>query len=692
MATTRLTDVQVTPSPPGARAITPSTTSWFRPDIDGLRAVAIILVVLFHVGVPGFSAGFTGVDIFFVISGYLITRKLLDAALPTGRVAMLAFWAKRIRRLVPAMFLMVIVTLAASVVVLLVIDLAEVARQGAAASLYVSNVLFASEAGDYFGGDFNRSPFLHTWTLGVEEQFYVLWPVLVATVCLIGRRRPPVLKPLLCITFALLLVASLAVCVTLTDSGSPWAFYGLPARAWEFAAAGLLAALPFPYIARRAGLSTTIAAAGLGTIVAGLVLIPGAAAYPGLWALFPVVGTLLVIAAGEGIEREGGPPLANVLAAPPMQSIGRVSYSWYLWHWPFLVLAVAWLNDDSMPVRLTAVLVSLPVAYLTYSFYERPVRFSPWLTRSTRRTFGVGVALTALALVGAAGVTRYAEDRTTGDGLDAQLAAVRKERQDTGCDGNKVKSPGGISYCESGAVDSDVTVMLIGDSHAWHWTRAVTAAGNSLGVRVVDHWWSACPATPVRTTRADPSRSDVGPRCDRHRAETQALIDELEPAVVIISQTTYERLMRDDDGSRPDVDEAAAIWERAFDSLLSSLIERGIAPAVILDSPRMPDDPVACLARERNGPACAVPVSEMRFLGDPVEQAERAVLDRIGNVAVFDPTPQICDQKFCYAMIGSQIVYSDGNHLTRAFTASQRDHLTRLIQTALGATVGRPPV
>ena len=660
--------------------------TWFRPDLDGLRAVAIVMVVLFHARVPGFDAGFTGVDVFFVISGYLITRKLLDEAVPTGRVRLLGFWGKRIRRLVPAMALMVAVTLVGSMLVLLVIDLAEVARQGAAAVLYVSNFLFASEAGDYFGGDLERSPFLHTWSLGVEEQFYIVWPLLVAAACLIGRGRPHALKPLLYLAFGGLLVASLAVCVTLTERGSAWAFYGLPSRAWEFAAAGLLAAVPLPKLARHAALSSGIAVAGLATIGAGLLFIPGGAGYPGLWALFPVVGTVLVIAAGEGIERDTrSPAVSSALSLAPMQSVGRVSYSWYLWHWPFIVLAVAWLSDDRVRVRLAAGLLSLPVAYVTYKLYERPVRFSPLLTRSDWRTLGAGLALTALVLTGVAGVTRYADSRTSGEGLDAQLAEIRDEERQYTC-GREATSPSGIEYCEAGALDSDVTVMLIGDSHARHWKTALAEVAGDLDVRLVDIWRGACPPMEVRIAEGDQQIANEAALCEAHRAETQTLIDELDPAVVIVSQSdAYLPRVRADDGTQPDQRGRVALWGSAFADLLSSLLEAGVAPAVIIDNAHMPSDPVECLAREREGGACTVPVSEAQNIASPLEQAERAVLLTLDDVAVFDPTPLICGREVCRVVIDGDIVYADNGHLTTQFTSAQRAHLRRLIEESLAS-------
>jgi peptidoglycan/LPS O-acetylase OafA/YrhL len=204
----------------------------FRGDIDGLRAVAIVLVVGYHALIPGFHGGFIGVDVFFVISGFLITRNLLSESTRTGRVALMTFWAKRIRRLVPALALMVVVVVALALIVLPSLDWPSVADQARAALLYVSNLVFARQATDYFGGDISTSLFLHTWSLGVEEQFYLLWPLLVGGACLLVRgRERRLLRPVLIVGFGVTFVVSLSLCVHLTSTGSAFAFFGLPSRA-----------------------------------------------------------------------------------------------------------------------------------------------------------------------------------------------------------------------------------------------------------------------------------------------------------------------------------------------------------------------------------------------------------------------------------------------------------------------------
>jgi peptidoglycan/LPS O-acetylase OafA/YrhL len=219
---------------------TATDRSWFRGDIDGLRAVAIVLVVAFHAGVRGFSGGFIGVDVFFVISGYLITRNLVSEVDRSGRIRLARFWANRAKRLVPAMALMVVVTFLLSALVLSPIESSFLPVQGASAVVYVSNIVFARANNGYFNEAELVSPFLHTWSLSVEEQFYLLWPVMIALTGLALRaKRLP--RRGLVVILALGSVVSMALNLIATNADSPWAFYSLPTRAWEFGLAGLLA-------------------------------------------------------------------------------------------------------------------------------------------------------------------------------------------------------------------------------------------------------------------------------------------------------------------------------------------------------------------------------------------------------------------------------------------------------------------
>ena len=366
----------------------------FRADIDGLRAVAIILVVAYHADIPRFGGGFVGVDVFFVISGYLITRNLFSEADRTGGVALVQFWARRIRRLVPALALVIVATFLATMWVRPVIGWGEVAAQGRAAALYVSNLTFASASTDYFAADVRSSPFLHTWSLSVEEQFYVVWPLLAGAACLLaarsGRRRAWLVG-----AFALVGVVSLPLSLAQTADGSVWAFYGLPSRAWEFAVAGLLAAVPARWLGWPRAARALASVGGLALIAFATLRFEESDPYPGVRALVPVLGTLLLIASGDGSADGGFRPLTWLFCTAPAQWLGRVSYSWYLWHWPAIVLAVDAFDRDTVGLRTTAAVVALGIAAAAHHLVENPVRFHQGLARSSRPTIAMGVVVTA---------------------------------------------------------------------------------------------------------------------------------------------------------------------------------------------------------------------------------------------------------------------------------------------------------
>ncbi len=344
----------------------------FRSDIEGLRAVGILLIVGYHAGLPGFSGGFIGVDVFFVVSGYLITRRLLADSVDSGSVAFGTFWARRIRRLVPGLGLMVVATLIASFLIVAPADMLEITKDATASALYVSNILFAQNAQNYFGADPNMSPFLHTWSLGVEEQFYLLWPFVVFAILLVTRRRPHIHRRVAVAVLAAIVLGSFALNLRLTGEGSTWAFFSLPTRAWEFAAGGILGLVTIrksisPVMASIGGL------AGFGLIIGATELFSPYTTYPGANALVPVSATLLLILVGSNADSYAHAPFSRALSTRPMQWVGRLSYSWYLWHWPFIVLTVLALNNGSTLVRTGAALASLGVGLWRISIRREPL-------------------------------------------------------------------------------------------------------------------------------------------------------------------------------------------------------------------------------------------------------------------------------------------------------------------------------
>jgi len=321
--------------------------------------------------VPG---GFVGVDVFFVLSGFLITGLLRDELVRDGRVRLLRFWARRARRLLPAALLVLAATAGAAVLVLSPLRARAVLGDALAAALYAGNHRFALASTDYLADTDAVSPVLHFWSLGVEEQFYVLWPLvlLLAVRARPGRRpRTGALLPVVLLVVA----ASFAACVHLTALAQPWAFFSLPTRAWELATGGAVAVLA-PQLHRTA--AQLLGWTGALLLGVAVVALDETTAFPGTAALLPVLGTAALVAAGAGPSAAGP---GRLLALPLLRLAGRLSYSWYLWHWPVLVLAEAVAGPQGLPVRLALVALSAGLAAATLALLEHPVRHSVALAR-----------------------------------------------------------------------------------------------------------------------------------------------------------------------------------------------------------------------------------------------------------------------------------------------------------------------
>ena len=370
----------------------------FRPDVEGLRAIAVIAVVLFHMKVGGFEGGFVGVDVFFVLSGFLITQLLLRELETSGSVSLHDFWARRARRLLPASCLVLVVTVIASRFMLAPSLLRDVGRDAIAAGLFVVNFVFANRLGDYFNaqlGDLTPSPLLHFWSLAVEEQFYLLWP---ATLLLVARwlPRPAAFRRNLLIVIAVISVASLAASVWMTNNEPTWAFYLLPARAVELLAGAGLALAGTGLRSVNVRFRAALGWFGVVGVVYAVLAYDESVAFPGTAAMLPVLATVLIVASGGFEPFRFGPGV--ILGLAPMQWIGRHSYAIYLWHWPALVLSEAKWGPLSMGQRTIVVAVSLLLSVASKALVEDPVRLSEGLSRFPGRSVVLGLSLSALAV------------------------------------------------------------------------------------------------------------------------------------------------------------------------------------------------------------------------------------------------------------------------------------------------------
>jgi peptidoglycan/LPS O-acetylase OafA/YrhL len=377
-----------------------TATPSFRPDLEGLRGIAILLVLLCHVGIPGASAGFIGVDVFFVLSGFLITGLLVSEVERTGRLNLRAFYARRARRIIPAAVFVLACTLLAAQLLLSPLDLPRLADEVLAAGLSVANIHFALQSTDYFA-PVDASPVLHYWSLGVEEQFYLLWPVVLIAA---SRLRRP--RVAMTVATAAILGGSFLLSNTMTADSSAWAYYSLPTRAWQLAAGGILA-LGAPVLGRVAGIAAAaLGWVGVALIGGALVVIQPTTAYPGLASLLPTLGAVAIIASGGRAWSPG----AIALAREPLRLLGRISYSLYLWHWPILIFGTLALGGgaagidegaprDDVPLRAALALVALPVAWLSWRLVEEPVRRARGWRVGPLRGFGLaGTAVLSLVI------------------------------------------------------------------------------------------------------------------------------------------------------------------------------------------------------------------------------------------------------------------------------------------------------
>jgi peptidoglycan/LPS O-acetylase OafA/YrhL len=656
-----------------------------RRDIEGLRAVAVLLVVLSHAGVTAVAGGYVGVDVFFVISGFLITTLLVRELATTGRISLTRFYARRAVRLLPASTLVVAVTLLGSWLWLSPVRIAEYAGDALASAGYAVNIRLAVAGTDYFA-DSAPSPFQHFWSLAVEEQFYLAWPLLILGTFAIRRRRR-----LLAFGLTALTVASLGYSAYELGRAAPWAYFGLPSRAWELGA-GALVALGAARLTRLPRWAAPVLGwGGLAAVLGAAFGYDDATAFPGFAALPPVLGAAGIVAAG--CATTGG--VGRLLGRAPLQFVGRISYGWYLWHWPVLVIVPAALGRElGLGGRLLACAGALLLAYATYRLLENPLRHRRALTARPVRGLGLGLALSgtaaALALVAAdnppavpvgadavdtrallavsadpqATLARLiaAADRATRvpANLTPALADAPEDLVKPQTDGCHLTltSPEVTPPCSYGRLDAAKTVVLLGDSHALQWFPAFERLANRHGWRLVSLTRSSCSPAPVRVLNRKLKR--VYTECDSWRESSLARIRAMHPQLVVVASNTG---YRDDLVDHPD--DPDALWASAWARLFAAL--RATAGKVVLlaDTPFLSREPADCLAAANASvSACAEPTGTV--LRDPDWRAiVRHAAEKVG-APVVDPVPWLCAQR-CPPVVGNLLVYRDANHLTSEY-------------------------
>ena len=705
----------------------------FRPDIEGLRGVAVLLVVLFHAGLP-VAGGFIGVDVFFVISGFLITRLLLREHERTGRVSLSRFYARRIRRLLPAAAVVVVLSLGATWVLVGPLDRPDVVADGASAALSVSNIRFALSYGDYFAAISQPSPFLHFWSLSVEEQFYLVWPALLL---LAGRGRRAWIGALL----GAVVVGSFAANLALTQSELGWAFYSLPTRAWQLAAGGLLAVAagrlgaPSRFLVAVGGLAGW---AALGAVVIAGLLLSESLPYPGLAAVVPTVGSALLIATGT---IRSGPGI--VLASRPFRFLGRISYSLYLWHWPILVFApLAAGRALGLDAKAGLVGGAIAAGWASWRFVEEPFRRGRLsIALGTRRALGSGLAAIAVVVL-LAGIVAYGSVRAIDEiglatvsetplptvpepsqpasmnptGSPAQMSAPTRTPVPSATPEppavaswtqipdveppHRIRLPADVrpalgaartnkeriypehcaeqvddvkpAGCVYGDPDGTFTIALVGDSHAGEWFSAFEGLARAQGWRLVPYVKVSCPFIDMQVIHFDLKREYF--ECATWRAKVIANLTADPPDVTVFgfSHRGIYPALASEKGVEPE------------SQALARAVQRIPGPHIVMiDTPRTDVDIPGCIASHPDDVrACAIQraTAFTRLFG--VREARVAELTGAGLI---DLIPDVCPAMPCQVVRDGMIVYRDNHHLTATFSASLAPALKAALRPYLPA-------
>ncbi|MFJ6003162.1 acyltransferase family protein [Arthrobacter sp. NPDC092385] len=689
-----------------------------RKDIQALRALAVAFVVVNHAAPGLLPGGYVGVDIFFVISGYLITKHLLGELERTGRIRLGSFYARRAARLLPTALLVSVVSLVVAWIVLPFTRWAGIAQETLAANFYVENWVLALKSVDYSAQTESASTMQHYWSLSVEEQFYLVWPLLLVVAFTLAARRRLRQRALLTVVLALVFLLSLLFCVYITYTSRSAAYFVTPARAWEFAA-GALIVLRAPRSGRTRPVPTTLALAGVAQYVGyGLILFSAVSftertLFPGYLALVPVVGTVLIIAAGP--QHPSWSP-NSVLAVRPVQHLGDISYSLYLWHWPALLLVPAVLERELRPLDTVLLLVGTVVlAFLSKVLVEDPARTTLVARYGTRRVMVVllsvmlAMILTAIAMTvsaGAAGNRQQAaldaisggpcfgaKSLSTPDCSDPfgppALANVGPDEAPwfTGEECAEAEDPivvsGGVrlSTCDfAGGEPATADVWLVGDSHAEQWKTALYALARESSWHLQESLVGGCPYVGVRRTEFDGKPTDA-PSQDACLGWSQEVSDRIvaeKPDTVFVSAFGAREVI--DDGSGRD---QASQYRDAFAARIGPWVDAGVRVYVLRDTPLTQGTiGPACLTDNASSPlACSLP-SQEALAGDPLADAALALDSPM--VEVLDLQDQFCPDGRCYSAIGGVHVYFDANHVTSTFMRS----LTPVLAERLAAAEG----
>lgn len=653
------------------------------PGIDGLRAVAILSVVLFHAGVPGLPGGYVGVDVFFVISGFLITRLLVSEVIQTGTIDILNFYARRVRRLLPALAVVLVVTIAAGAIVLSPIgEQQDLAASALATVTFLSNVFFWRTQTGYFAGPADQLPLLHMWTLAVEEQFYIFWPLAILTTNILARRLGTSLWMLLACLVLAGGLSSVLFSWLITPTRETMAFYLTPFRAWEFGIGGLLSICWTYKVGTRSAhlVGSALGFFGLAAILAASVLFDANTVFPGIAAGLPAVGAGSVIL---GVMLAAKSPVARLLSATPLVIVGRLSYSWYLWHWPLLATARAWSLGEHLLWRdLALVLVGLAFSAATYRFVEQPVREKkPWPFALRGQTIVAGflILLSGAVLSGALWISANAALHH-----DEFLAALRQAKLKTTlilpkC--TNFQHPfGGLAPMEECIAGTGHKLLVLwGDSHAYHLIPALVQNTTLRRMRLLPRTMGGCKPYALHPNEINGIAGRYEADCVRFNTEVRSSLAELK-------NSTHPVVMLAARWAVPSVwERSGQEWSKELAELVGELRATGLDLVLAADVPDFAKSVPQCLAR-LNKDLCSRGRDEVDRERAGALFNLRRITEQFDHVVLWDPINELCTQSQCEVIKGDTVLYSDDQHLSESGALRLSKGIGRALDSLEAAT------
>jgi peptidoglycan/LPS O-acetylase OafA/YrhL len=666
----------------------------FRPDVQGLRAVAVLLVLLYHANWTVVSGGYVGVDVFFVISGFVITGVLLRERGSSGRTSLRSFYGRRARRIIPAATLVILATVVATYVFLGVLAGDRTAVDGRWAAIFLVNFHFASEGTNYLAAQNLPSPLQNFWSLSVEEQFYLVYPTLFLLLAAVRTRIS--LRTRLAIGLVVVMIASFALSVTQTNSNPTVAYFSPFTRAWELALGGLVAVGTQWLLKLPARIGVAATWLGLGAVIISAVTLTSQSAYPGSLVAIPVIGAAMIIAGGTVASRSGA---ESLLGFVPLGWIGNMSYSLYLWHWPILIIAAEYQDKTSLTFaqNLPWIGVAFVLSIISYQIVENPIRHSKFIRRNRWASLTLGVVLIVVTVVGttlvvdreSAGGVSLAKDKITAGTTTqvAQLVAAAPQIQKLPIDltPDLVQAPQdygavrgpcnpgvtqlSVPSCVFGDPNGKKTMVLYGDSHAQMWFQAMN------NIAIAAHWRLVILGKGYCMANHYPPRSQLGDNavielCQTWQSFAYKRIRQLKPNLVVITQEVQTAPDR-----RP---YTAAQWQQALERTIHRLSSPQTKFIVLGNIPKLKFSPPDCLAQHPS--AIQICSTHRPLYPSAYEQAELHGVTAMGGRYI-SVTPWFCSTR-CTSVVGHYELYLNELHVTQTYTLFLQNVLAQQLDLA----------